>query len=160
MSIKPALFIFALTALTTKADVSASFANVGPVDSGTFRTAANPAGNDTINLACTIDGTEAVSLDTSTTNTTATFVNRVNQFDRPGVTAGSTTNSGFFNTSFSLKIVPVRAGSNPPALHKHRPLEKTFAPIRPGRHREVLNRSFGMVHSIKNHSTMSSICGL
>jgi arylsulfatase A-like enzyme len=105
--IKPILFILALTAMSAKADVAASFANVGPVDSGTFRTAATTA-NDTITLAYTIDGAGAVSLDASTTNANTTFINLVNQFDRPGGTAGTTTNSGFFNTSFSLKIVPVR----------------------------------------------------
>jgi arylsulfatase A-like enzyme len=116
MSVKPILFIFALTTLTAKADVSASFANAGPVDSGTFRNAVNPAGNDTITLAYSIDGTGAVSLDASTTNTNTTFVNLVNQFDRPGGTGGATTNSGFFNTSFSLKIVPVREESETPRL--------------------------------------------
>jgi hypothetical protein len=105
-----------LAASAAKADISASFANVGPVNSGTFRTAANPAGNDTITLAYSIDGTGAVSLDASTNNTNTTFINLVNQFDRPGGTAGSTTNSGFFNMSFSLKVVPVRAGSTIPRL--------------------------------------------
>ena len=108
--------ILGLTVLAAKGDITASFANVGPVDSGTFRTAANPAGNDTITLAYTIDGTGAVSLDASTTNTNSTFVNLVNQFDRPAGTAGSTTNSGAFNTSFSLKIVPVRDESETPRL--------------------------------------------
>jgi arylsulfatase A-like enzyme len=108
--------VLALTALAAKGDITASFANIGPVDSGTFRTAANPAGNDTITLAYSIDGTGAVSLDASTTNTNTTFVNLVNQFDRPGGTAGSTTNSGFFNTSFSLKIVPDREENESPRL--------------------------------------------
>ena len=110
MNIKPILFICALPALAAKADVNTSFANAGPVENGTntFRTA---VANDTITLAYTIDGAGAVSLNASTTNTNATFVNLVNQFDRSGGTAGSTTNSGFFNTSFSLKIVPVRTTS-------------------------------------------------
>jgi hypothetical protein len=108
-------FFLALTALAAKGDIVASFANAGPVDSGTFRTAAVTS-NDTITLAYTIDSTGAVSLDASTTNTNSTFVNLVNQFDRPGGTAGSTTNSGFFNTAFSLKIVPVREGSTTPRL--------------------------------------------
>jgi arylsulfatase A-like enzyme len=104
------------TAVAAKGDIVASFANVGPVDSGTFRAAANPAGNDTITLAYTIDGIGAVSLDASTTNTNVTFVNLVNQFDRPAGTAGTTTNSGFFNSSFSLKIVPLRDESETPRL--------------------------------------------
>ena len=98
------------------ADIIASFANTGPVDSGTFHLAANPAGNDTITLAYTIDGTGAVSLDASTTNTNTTFVNLVNQFDRPGGTAGNTTNSGFFNSAFSLKLLPDREESETPRL--------------------------------------------
>ncbi|MEX1114008.1 MAG: sulfatase-like hydrolase/transferase [Akkermansiaceae bacterium] len=114
-STRIALFL-ALTALAANGDIVASFANAGPVDSGTFRTAANTLGNDTITLAYSIDGTGAVSLDASTTNTNATFVNLVNQFDKPGGTAGSTTNSGFFNTAFSLKIVPLRVGSTTPRL--------------------------------------------
>ena len=109
-------FCFMLAVPAAKADISASFANFGPVNSGTFRTAANPAGNDTITLAYSIDGTGAVSLDASTNNTNTTFINLVNQFDRSGGTAGSTTNSGFFNMSFSLKVVPVRAGSTIPRL--------------------------------------------
>ncbi len=108
MNIKSLLFICALPALTAKADVSTSFANTGPVTTGTFLTAAI---NDTITLAYTIDGAGAVSLNASTTNANATFINLVNQFDRLSGTAGSTTNSGFFNTSFSLKIVPVRSSS-------------------------------------------------
>jgi arylsulfatase A-like enzyme len=110
MNFKSILFICALPALAAKADVSTSFANVGPVDNGTntFRAA---VANDTITLAYTIDGAGAVSLNASTTNTNTTFVNLVNQFDRSGGTAGSTTHSGFFNTSFSLKIVPVRTTS-------------------------------------------------
>ena len=99
-----------------KADVSASFANTGPVDSGTFRTAANPVGNDTIILDYSINSTGEVSLDASTTNTNATFINLVNQFDRPNGTAGTITNSDAFNASFSLKIVPVRAGTTTPRL--------------------------------------------
>lgn len=116
MNLKSILFICALPALAAKADVSTSFANLGPVDSGTFRTAANPAGNDIITLAYSINGTGAVSLDASTTSTNTIFVNLVNQFDRPGGTAGTTTHSGFFNTSFSLKIVAVRDGSESPRL--------------------------------------------
>jgi arylsulfatase A-like enzyme len=116
MPSKHILLILALTTLAVRGDIVASFANAGPVDSGTFRTAANPAGNDTITLAYSIDGSGAVSMDASTTNTNATFVNLVNQFDRPGGTAGSTTNSGFFNSSFSLEIVPVRDGSETPRL--------------------------------------------
>ncbi|MCU0749452.1 MAG: hypothetical protein MUF13_07905, partial [Akkermansiaceae bacterium] len=116
MSNKPILLILALTALSAHGDITASFANIGPVDSGTFRTAANPLGNDTITLTYTIDGTGAVSLDASTTNTNTTFVNLVNQFDRTGGTAGTSSNSGFFNTTFSLKIVPVREESETPRL--------------------------------------------
>ncbi len=101
---------------SARADITASFANAGPVDSGTFRTAANPAGNDTITLHYTIDGAGAVSMDATTTNTNATFINLVNQFDRPGGTAGSTANSGVFNSAFSLKIIPVRAGTTTPRL--------------------------------------------
>ena len=116
----PARFLFLiclpLLSLNVRADITASFANAGPVDSGTFRTAANPLGNDTITLAYAIDGTGAVSLDASTTNTNTTFINLVNQFDRPGGTAGSTTNSGFFNTTFSLRIVPDREESEAPRL--------------------------------------------
>ena len=110
MSLKSLLFICGLPALVAKADVSTSFANIGPVDSGTFRTAATTL-NDTITLAYTIDGAGAVSLNASTTNTNATFVNLVNQFDRSNGSAGSATISNFFNTSFSLKIVPVRPSS-------------------------------------------------
>lgn len=99
-----------------KAEVSTNFANVGPVDSGTFRTAANPVGNDTIILDYYINSTGEVSLDASTTNTNATFINLVNQFDRPNGTAGTITNSDAFNASFSLKIVPVRAGTTTPRL--------------------------------------------
>ena len=116
MNIKSFLVICALPALAAKADVSTSFANIGPVDSGTFRTAENPTGNDTITLAYTIDGAGAVSLNASTTNANTTFINLVNQFDRPGGTAGSMASSAFFNTSFSLKIVPVKAGSVIPRL--------------------------------------------
>ncbi|NQX02688.1 hypothetical protein HQ447_18670, partial [bacterium] len=108
MNIKSILFICALPALAATADVSMSFANTGPVTSGTFLTAAI---NDTITLAYTIDGAGAVSLNASTITTNATFINLVNQFDRPSGTAGSTTNSGFFNTSFNLKVVPVRSSS-------------------------------------------------
>ncbi|MFM7181805.1 MAG: sulfatase-like hydrolase/transferase [Verrucomicrobiales bacterium] len=112
------LFLFSLLLLSpdVRAEIAASFANAGPVDSGTFRTAANPSGNDTITLAYTIDGAGAVSLDASTTNTNTTFVNLVNQFDRPAGTAGTTSNSGFFNSSFSLKIVPLREESEVPRL--------------------------------------------
>ena len=127
-----------------RADISASFANAGPVDSGTFRTAANPAGNDTITLDYTIDGAGAVSLDASTTNTNATFINLVNQFDRPGGTAGSTPNSGVFNASFSLKIISgvgSRSLTNNPVRFEHlarlrgvgcsRPLLSHSGPVTP-----------------------------
>ena len=108
MNIKSLLFICVLPALTAKADVSTSFANTGPVTTGTFLTAAI---NDTITLTYTIDGAGAVSLNATTTTTNATFINLVNQFDRLSGTAGTTINSSFFNTSFSLKIVPVRSSS-------------------------------------------------
>ena len=109
MDIKSILFICALPALVATADVSTSFANVGPLENGafTFRTAVV---NDTITLAYTIDGAGAVSLNATTTSN-STFVNLVNQFDRAGGTAGNTTISSFFNTTFSLKIVPARSAS-------------------------------------------------
>ncbi|MCX8495794.1 MAG: sulfatase-like hydrolase/transferase [Akkermansiaceae bacterium] len=110
MNIKSILLICILPALAAKADVITSFGNVGPLENGTntFRTAVI---NDTITLAYTIDGAGAVSLDASTTTSNTTFVNLVNQFDRSGGTAGSTTSRALFNTTFSLKIVPVRLSS-------------------------------------------------
>ncbi len=105
MNLTSLLLICVVLILSAQADVRTSFSNVGPVDSGTFRSATI---NDTITLAYSIDKTGAVSLNASTTNSNATFVNLVNQFDRPNGTAGSTTHSAFFQTSFSLKIIPKR----------------------------------------------------
>ena len=100
MNIKSILFICAWPILSTKADVTASFANSGTGFGPTPPFVSANSSSATITLSFSINSAGVISLDASTTSANGAFSTMVAEWDESNV--GSVANPALFGKSFTL----------------------------------------------------------